>query len=278
MIANKYKLIEKISEGAFGTVFKAENIRTKDYVAIKFELKVEQIKSLKNEAKIYQYLGKIEGFPQLKMFGTTEQTNYLIIDLLGTSLLETIKRYNMLCLKTTLLLGIQIIKRIQALHDKYLLHRDIKPSNFLFGLGSQTNKLFLVDLGFSKRFNYDGTHIQEKRISKIVGSPNFVSLNIHKHIEPSRRDDLESCIYVILTMLNGKLEWFDKSNLDTIYDLKSKIIESKYVPEFIKIILLYIRNIKFDETPNYNYIIKIMIDTFMENSFVNDAIFEWHIK
>ena len=68
MIANKYILLEKINEGSFGSVFKAENNRTKEIVAIKFENKSEQIKSLKNEAKIYQYLGRLDGFPQLKMF------------------------------------------------------------------------------------------------------------------------------------------------------------------------------------------------------------------
>ena len=39
MISNKYNLIEKISEGSFGSVIKAENIRTKENVAIKFEIK-----------------------------------------------------------------------------------------------------------------------------------------------------------------------------------------------------------------------------------------------
>jgi predicted NodU family carbamoyl transferase len=36
----QYNLIEKISEGSFGSVFKAENIRTKENVAIKFEIKM----------------------------------------------------------------------------------------------------------------------------------------------------------------------------------------------------------------------------------------------
>jgi serine/threonine protein kinase len=217
MISNKYNLIEKISEGSFGSVFKAENIRTKENVAIKFEIKMDTIKSLKNEAKIYQYLGKINGFPQLKMFGTTDKVNYLVIDLLGKSLSNTILHFNKLSLKTTLLIGIQIINRIKVLHENQLLHRDIKPSNFLFGLEKDTNKLYLVDFGFSKRYTYNGTHIQEKKLTKIVGSLNFVSLNIHNYIEPSRRDDLESCIYIMLTMLLGKLVWFDKSNLNDIY-------------------------------------------------------------
>ena len=275
MIANKYKLQEKISDGCFGTVYTAENIRTNELVAIKFEQKNDTIKSLKNEAKIYQYLGKLDGFPQLKTFGTTENLNYLVINLLGNSLSHIINYYKALSLKTVLIIGIQIIKRIQSLHNKGLLHRDIKPSNFLFGINSETNKLFLVDFGFTKRYDYDGTHIEQKTIKNIIGSPNFVSLNVHNNIEPSRRDDIESCIYIILTMLFGRLEWFNKTNLDEILQLKKQIIHIEDVPSFIKIMLYYVRSMKFDETPDYNYLINLMIKEFNTNCFENDGKFEW---
>lgn len=276
MIVNKYKLIEKINEGSFGSVFKAENNRTKEIVAIKFENKSEQIKSLKNEAKIYQYLGRLDGFPQLKMFGTTSNVNYLVIDLLGKSLIDRINYYKAFCLKTVLILGIQIFKRIQTLHEKCLLHRDIKPSNFVFGNGNDTNKLFLVDFGFSKRYDYNGKHIEEKNIRYIIGSPNFVSLNIHYNIEPSRRDDIESCIYIILTMLFGKLEWFNKINMSEIVQLKKQILSIEDVPCFIKIMLYYVRTMKFDEKPDYDYLVNLMVKEFNKNDFKNDGKFEWN--
>jgi len=275
MIANKYILLEKINEGSFGSVFKAENNRTKEIVAIKFENKSEHIKSLKNEAKIYQYLGRLDGFPQIKTFGTTDNVNYLVIDLLGKSLIDKINYYKAFCLKTVLILGIQIFKRIQSLHEKCLLHRDIKPSNFVFGNGNETNKLFLVDFGFSKRYDYNGKHIEEKNIRNIIGSPNFVSLNVHYNIEPSRRDDIESCIYIILTMLFGKLEWFNKTNMSEIINLKKQLLSIEDVPSFIKIMLYYVRSMKFDEKPDYDYLINLMIKEFNNNEFKNDGKFEW---
>lgn len=275
MIANKYKLIEKINEGTFGTVFKAENVRTTEMVAIKFENKSDEIKSLKNEAKIYQYLGKLNGFPQLKNFGTTDKFNYLVIDLLGNSLTNIITYYKTLSLKTVLVLGIQIIKRIQSLHEKYLLHRDIKPSNFVFGKENDTNKIYLIDLGFSKRYDYNGKHIEENKIRHIIGSTNFVSLNIHNYIEPSRRDDVESCIYIILTMLFGQLEWFYKTNIDEIILLKKNIINND-IPSFIKNMLQYVRSLKFDERPDYDYLINLLVNEFNNNCFENDGKFEWN--
>jgi serine/threonine protein kinase len=275
MLANKYKLIQQINNGTFGTIYKSENIRTKEMVAIKIELKTNPNKSLKNEAKVYQYLGKLEGFPELKWFGTTAKTNYLVINLLGNSLLDTIQYYKALSIKNVLVYGIQIMQRIHVLHDKLLLHRDIKPSNFIFGTKNETNKLYLVDFGFSKRYDYNGKHIPEKNITNIVGTLNFVSLNVHNLIEPTRRDDVESCIYVILTMLFGKLEWFNKTSVNDIIILKKQLLLVDEVPSFIKIMLCYIRSIAFDERPDYEYLIDLMVKELNNYSFKNNDKFEW---
>ena len=273
MIANKYEILEKLSEGSFGTIVKGKNVRTNELVAIKMELKTEQQNSLKNEARVYNYLGKQNGFPQLKWFGTTDKYNYLVINLLGNSLTQCVKKYTNLSLKTTIKMGIQIIELIRCLHEKLMVHRDIKADNFLFGLDKYTNKLHLIDLGFCKRYDYNGKHIAETRINTLVGTANFVSLNVHKGIEPSRRDDIESCIYVMLYMFTGKLEWFDFKTNRQIYELKRDIIS---VPPFIKQVLTYVRELKFDERPNYDYIIDILDLEYTINLFVNDGKYEWH--
>lgn len=275
MISNKYEIVDKIKEGSFGIIFKGKNIRTQKLVAIKFESKDIEKKTLKNEARIYQYLGVLDGFPQLKWFGSDDHNNFLVIDLLGISLAKMINQYKKFSIKTVLLLGIQMIKRIQVLHEKGLLHRDIKPENFLFGLGEATNKLHLIDFGISKRYDYDGTHISETKIHKLIGTPNFVSINVHNGLEPSRRDDLESCMYIILLMTNGTSMWYCHTNVEQIINCKIEAQTSVTTPTFIKILLDYICNMGFDETPDYNYIIKLMIDVFNEHKFTYNNQFEW---
>jgi serine/threonine protein kinase len=274
MLSNKYKIIQKLSEGSFGTIYKAENTRTSELVAIKIEAKKSILKTLKNEAKIYQSLGKQNGFSQLKWFGSEENYTYLVIDLLGTSLSRMIETFKRFSLKTVLILGIQIITRVKVLHVKHLLHRDIKPDNFMFGLENQTNKLFLVDFGFAKRYNYNGKHIPEKEIHSLIGSPNFVSLNIHKGIEPSRRDDIESCIYILIYMLYGTLDWFNK-NMTEMVVLKEQLTNKSSLPLFIKELLEYVRKLKFDEMPDYEYINNLLVTIFTNNGYKIDNIYEW---
>jgi serine/threonine protein kinase len=289
ILANKYEILKRISEGSFGSVYKAKNIRTGELVAIKIEHKNDNnINTIKSEAKIYQYLAKQHGFPQLKWYGTTDQFNYLVINLLVCSLTKLTKIQGYLRLKTILLIGIQLIQRIETLHSKYLLHRDVKPDNFLLG---PNNTLYLIDFGFCKRYEHDGLHIEEKQhdsnknTATIIGTANFVSLNVHKGIEPSRRDDLESCIYILFYMflsidtnINSNLNWFNIKDQKKMVNLKEQLTNSidQHVPTFIKEMLNSVRNLSFKEAPNYGYLIDILETVFKENNIINDGIYEWN--
>jgi serine/threonine protein kinase len=254
MLVKNYTILSEISKGAFGTVFKGEHIRTKEPVAIKIESKNHSMKTLKNEAKIYQYLGKLEGFPQLKGFSTDKENTFLVIDLLGETLTNHISLID-IDIPHCKRLGIQMIDRVKTLHDKFLLHRDIKPDNFLFGNGLNADKLYLIDLGLCKRYWMEnGKHIPLQSISTIIGSPYFVSIHVHESIQPSRRDDLESVIYVILYMISGGiLEWFHLTMEQIIYKKKNMCY-----PLFIQNMLTYVRQLRFDEKPDYDYLMTLL--------------------
>ena len=286
MIANKYKILNKISEGSFGLVYKGQNIRTGEKVAIKIEKRCSEYNVLKSEAKIYQYLGKLDGFPQLKWFGTDVKYNYLVIDLYRCSLHSLIKIRERISFHSALHFGIQMIERLETLHSKLLLHRDIKPDNFLL---DDLHKIYLIDYGFCKRYDHDGKHIEERKINQIIGTVNFVSLNVHKFLEPSRRDDLESVIYIIIYMLYGTLPWISVSDSsrnsssdhirdsdfrsdinsdsvnendiqldfdnDKIMQLKQ---ETNYLPIFIREMLQYVRQLAFKEKPDYKHLKDIL--------------------
>jgi serine/threonine protein kinase len=282
LIANKYKIIEQINEGQFGVVVKGYNIRTNEYVAIKISKY-----SLKMEAKLHQYLGNIDGFPKLKWYGSINDYNYLVLDLydydltqipdkietdkietdkietdkietdkIETDKIETdkIETDKIKTDKETNIknIAIEMIQLIETLHNKLLIHRDIKPNNFMM----KNNKLYLIDLGMCKRYETNGIHMKCKALTKIIGTPNYVSLNIHNNIEPSRRDDIESILYICMYLFYGKLEWDNETNLHNIFLLKSKLTN---LPFFLQELFTYVRQLEFDEKPNYKYILSKLL-------------------
>ena len=260
LIANKYKLLDKIGEGSFGTIYKGENIRTKEYVAIKIEPIINNTKLLKNESTIYQYLSNNEGFPNIKWFGKDKLNYYMVINLLGESLQMLKERNHTFSLKLVLQIGIQIINLLKTIHDKGLIHRDIKPDNFLLGLNNKNKQIYLIDFGFCKTFLQNDKHIDIKKTNNLIGTNNFASVNAHEFNELSRRDDLESLGYMLIYFYNGELIWKDYSDNEMIKIIKNHIINDERIPKILIQYLKIIKCLEFKESPNYNLIINIFKD------------------
>jgi serine/threonine protein kinase len=77
------------------------------------------------------------GVPKMYYFGKEGDYNVLVMDMLGPSL-EDLFEYcrRKFTLKTVLMLVIQMLQRIEYIHQNGFLHRDIKPDNFLIGIQS----------------------------------------------------------------------------------------------------------------------------------------------
>ena len=259
IVGNKYELIKKINQGSFGALYKGKNIRTGEFVAVKIELRNDNsVNTLKYEANVYNYLKNINNFAKLKWFGKDEKYNYLVIDFLGNSL-KNIKNNTVNNLELVFHFGKKIINKLMILHENKIIHRDIKPDNILLNSDNSFENIFIVDFSFCKKYiKSDSKHISEQKINNIIGSMNYISLNVHDLTEPSRRDDLESVIYILLYLYYGRLEWENSADLNFIYESKKNITTNENISDCFKNIISYIRMLKFNERPNYFYIMNAL--------------------
>ena len=88
------------------------------------------------------------------------------------------------------------------------MHRDLKPENILMGRDKNVSKAYLVDFGISKIIrDGNGKHIVFKEGKPFIGTTRYASIAAHLGHELSRKDDLESVIYVLLFLYKGSLPW-----------------------------------------------------------------------
>ena len=114
------------------------------------------------------------------------------------------------------------------MHSKFFIHRDIKPENFVVGIGKRKGMIHLIDFGLSKRYMdpRNQQHIPYKNDKELTGTARYASINNHRGMEQSRRDDIESLLYVLIYFLKGSLPWQGVSGKNKTNKYKA-IMEAK---------------------------------------------------
>lgn len=284
-----YKVGKKIGEGSFGIIFEGINILNNQQVAIKFEPRKCEAPQLRDEYRSYRILNNCDGIPQAYFFGQEGVHNILIIDLLGPSLEDLFDWCNRkFSVKTVVQVAKQMIQRVETIHESNLIYRDIKPDNFLIGKPGtpQANQVYIVDFGMAKQYRDPKTkvHIPYREKKALSGTARYMSINTHLGREQLRRDDLESLGHVFMYFLRGSLPWqglkapTNKQKYEKIGLKKqtTSINELCYgFPIQFAQYLTYVRNLKFDETPDYGYLVGLMDRALISLGVEADGHYDW---
>ena len=183
----------------------------------------------------------------------------------------------------------QMIQRIEFVHSRFFIHRDIKPDNFLIGRNGLQYYIYLIDFGLAKRYRDPKTmrHIPYRDDKNLTGTVRYASSNTHKGIEQSRRDDLESLGFVLIYFMKGTLPWQSikaktrQEKYDKIKEIKCSTTSSQLcegLPEEFEQYFDSVRDLKFDERPDYTSLRKLFKSIMITNSFEYDYIFDWMNK
>jgi len=108
------------------------------------------------------------------------------------------------------MLNDQQLSILEYTHSRNVIHCDVTPMNLLMRCERQTLPLiYLVDYGLARGFQdaHSSDHIPLTTGRPFIGTTTFASVNTHKGITPSQRDDIESLSYILLYLLRGTLPW-----------------------------------------------------------------------
>ena len=203
---------------------------------------------------------------------------HLVLSRLGVSLQHLFIQFNYkFSLSQVCMILNQTILILFKLHSIGYVHNDIKPENVLIGNMNekdQSVKLHLIDFGLCKPFwNFKtNKHIEQQSTQgKFEGTFRFSSRNHHCfEMNQSRRDDLESAIYMTIYLRKNSLPWiiddeqYKQDEMDEIAKIHSKTkqlkLESKVLdicsdmPPSFETALNYVWNLRFDQCPDYCYL------------------------
>lgn len=278
-----FQIVQKLGSGGYGEIFSVENCHTHKLFALKTENIDTKNRAMSNEINILQILPEYNCFPRVLASGKTVSVNYFVMPLYGPSLSSM--RHNVegehFSLPTVFRIAKETINIIRTLHSCGIVHCDIKPSNFLLNQVS-IGGFVLIDFGLSAPYtNRDGSLIQIHNSEGFRGTLKYASVNVHKMIEPTRRDDVISWFYTIIELAKGKLPWKDVQDHNLSMSCKQSISPDKLcsgLPRQVKTIYSMVNQLDYEQEPDYEGIMLELQRIFIENSWDEETPYDWETK
>ena len=222
VVANRYKLLHRIGEGAMGWVFVGEHVEIGKKVAVKVLRPSlcrlpEAVSRFRREARAATQIGS-KHIVDVTDFGTTDTgaVFFIMEHLEGEDLSTTLKKEKYLPWQRVVHILLQLCEALQAAHDQGIYHRDVKPANFYrVKVGDDPDFIKILDFGIARLANPQDSIVTQT--GTVMGTPDFMAPEqaMGKHVD--HRADIYSLGASAYALLTGRPPFEGANEYDVIY-------------------------------------------------------------
>uniref|UniRef100_A0AAF5PU00 Protein kinase domain-containing protein n=1 Tax=Wuchereria bancrofti TaxID=6293 RepID=A0AAF5PU00_WUCBA len=291
-IDKKRYIIDGPIKGDYGIVGLMERGNSKALFALHYEIRNCKIKRLQVEINVLKSSKKVRKlthiFPLISQGKNTKvNIRYFMTKMFGETISDLRDRFGEFSTATSLKLSYLAIECIEEIHKIGFIHRDIKPAVYAIGLESERSQLFLLGFGLARCYKTTDKNASVKKRDKVhrMGNIHYMSRSSHKYLERSRKDDLESWLYMIVEffLTTSSLPWEDEKNNTTVLKRKEAFMNNDYLkifkkckglPAGVNTILRQINSFQYDTKPDYHLIKNIFRNAIVSGNYKSEKL-DW---
>ena len=211
ILENRYRIIGLLGKGGMGEVFRAEDLKLKQEVALKFLPENLQ----KNESALNRFIGEVRTARQVshqnvcKVFdiGESDGKHFLSMEFVdGDDLSSLLRRIGRLPSDKAAEISRQICFGLHAIHEAGILHRDLKPANIII---DSKGKARITDFGIA------GIEADISKDEIRVGTPAYMSPEQITGRQVTTKSDIYSLGLLLYEIYTGK-QVFQADSLDEL--------------------------------------------------------------
>ncbi len=212
---NRYDIIEELGRGGMGRVYRAEDTRLRQEVALKLirpEIAAHKktIERFRNELKAARMIVH-KNVCRMFDLGESEGAYFITMEYIrGEDLKSMIRMSGQLGIGTAIGIAKQICDGLAEAHKLGVVHRDLKPSNIMI---DKDGNCRIMDFGIARS-------VEDKSITgagAIVGTPEYMSPEQVEGKQVDERADIYSLGVMLYEMVTGRVPFEGDTPLSVAY-------------------------------------------------------------
>ena len=221
LFADRYEIIEELGEGGMGKVYRVEDTKAKEEIALKLikpEIAADKktIDRFRNELTTARKI-RHKNICGMYDLGEVKGSYYITMEYVsGEDLKSFIRRSGLLTVSKAINVAYQICDGLSEAHKLGVVHRDLKPSNIMIDKDGNAR---IMDFGIARSLK--GKGITDAGV--MIGTPEYMSPEQVEGKDIDQRSDIYSLGVILYEMITGRLPFEGETALSIAHKHKYEI-------------------------------------------------------